>query len=87
MCECVYLLYIEYHFCVTSPLGGLDPKKISIRTLKGHSDEVNSVGITSDNEKVVSGSDDKTAKVWSMDDGNLLHTFQGVTVSTRSTSR
>ena len=51
----------------------------NIRTLKGHSDYVRSVGITPDNKKVVSGSNDWTAKIWSMDDGKLLYTFQGHT--------
>lgn len=47
-----------------------------LNTLKGHSDSVNSVAITSDN-KIVSGSHDKTIKVWDLKTGKLLNTLKG----------
>ena len=54
-------------------------KGAQIRTLKGHSDSVESVAITSDNSKIVSGSgyDDKTVKVWDLNTGKLLKTLKG----------
>ena len=35
-----------------------------LRTLKGHTDIVNSVALSADGQTLVSGSDDKTIKVW-----------------------
>lgn len=40
-----------------------------LNTLEGHSSYIDSVAITSDNSKIVSGSDDKTIKVWDLDQG------------------
>ena len=38
-------------------------------TLKGHSDDVNSVAYSPDGKHVVSGSDDRTVKVWDVATG------------------
>ena len=46
------------------------------RMLSGHSEQVISVAITHD--LVVSGSRDKTARVWSLDQGALVHELQHV---------
>jgi len=46
-------------------------------TLEGHTDWVNSVAIAGD--KVVTGSEDATAKVWDINNGQLLHTLDGHT--------
>ena len=40
-----------------------------VRTLAGHSDDVNSVAISADGKRVVSGSVDKTVKIWDADLG------------------
>ena len=44
-------------------------KEALIMTLEGHTADVSSVAISSDNSKIVSGSDDKTIKVWNLDKG------------------
>jgi WD40 repeat protein len=53
-------------------------KTALLRTLEGHSDSVNSVAVTSDGTKIVSGSEDKTIKVWDLTaSGRLLNTLEG----------
>ena len=44
-------------------------------TLTGHSDNVNCAELCVDGERVVSASDDKTARVWSVTTGRLLQIF------------
>jgi len=46
-------------------------------TLAGHSDKVNAVAITSDGKKAVSGSADKTLKVWDIENGEEICTLIG----------
>ena len=41
------------------------------RTLVGHEKAVNAVSIAANNRTVVSGSSDKTLKVWNLDSGEL----------------
>ena len=43
----------------------------------GHADRVMSVAFSADGCKVVSGSGDKTAKIWSADSGEVLQTLSG----------
>jgi len=45
--------------------------------LSGHVDEVWSVAFSADGSKVVSGSLDKTVKIWSADNGEVLQTLSG----------
>jgi WD40 repeat protein len=47
--------------------------------LSGHTDEVNSVVFSSDGRSLVSGSDDKTVKLWDMQTGGAIKTFSGHT--------
>ena len=48
-----------------------------LQTLEGHSGCVNSVAFSPDGQKIVSGSDDKTVKVWDATTGSLLQTLNG----------
>ena len=43
----------------------------------GHSDYVNSVALSADGSKIVSGSYDKTVKIWSTETGQVLQTLSG----------
>ncbi|MEB3213668.1 MAG: WD40 repeat domain-containing serine/threonine-protein kinase [Leptolyngbyaceae bacterium] len=48
-----------------------------IHTLRGHDAWVRSIALSPDGRLLVSGSGDKTVKLWSVADGTLLHTYQG----------
>lgn len=50
---------------------------ICINTLTDHSDTVNCVAISSDNQTLVSGSADKTIKIWNLKTGRELYTLEG----------
>nr|WP_317891623.1 WD40 repeat domain-containing protein [Tolypothrix sp. PCC 7601] len=43
----------------------------------GHQDSVTSIAFSSDGQKLASGSEDKTIKLWDMTTGKLLQTFNG----------
>jgi WD40 repeat protein len=45
------------------------------KVLKGHTDEVNCVAVTSDGKRAVSGSSDNTLKVWDLESGRCLATL------------
>lgn len=47
------------------------------RTFEGHNDVINSVAIAINNKFIVTGSSDKTAKVWDALAGKLLFTLEG----------
>ena len=51
----------------------------AVRTLQGHTGAVLSVHVSPDGQHVVSGSDDKTVRIWSMADGSAVRTLQGHT--------
>ena len=58
--------------------------------LSGHTDEVNCVTFSSDGRSLVSGSDDKTVKLWDVQTGGVVKTFHGHTwwvLSVRSEER
>jgi WD40 repeat protein len=50
--------------------------------LSGHTFGVRSVALSADGSKVVSGSNDKTVKIWSADSGEVLQTLSGDIVMT-----
>ena len=55
-------------------------------TLPGHTDEVWSVVFSSDGRSLVSGSADKTVKLWDMQTGGAIRTFLGHTAPVHSAS-
>jgi WD40 repeat protein len=48
-----------------------------IRTFEGHEGRVLAVAVTPDARRAVSGSDDKTLRIWDLDSGQILRTLQG----------
>ncbi|KAF2809507.1 WD40 repeat-like protein [Mytilinidion resinicola] len=48
-----------------------------LQTLEGHLDTVQSVASSGDGQKIVSGSNDKTARIWDARSGSLLQTLEG----------
>src|SRR4028118_1883598 len=57
--------------CLSPPRRGL------LRTLEGHSNSVNAVAVTADGKRALSGSADKTLKVWDLTTGNEQFTLKG----------
>ena len=54
--------------------------------MEGHSDEVNSVAYSPDGTKIISGSFDKTIKIWDANTGECLETLEGHSGSVKSVS-
>ena len=50
-----------------------------LRTLEGHTGDVNSVAFAAQGGRLASGSDDYTVKLWEAESGKLLHTLTGHT--------
>jgi WD40 repeat protein len=50
---------------------------VLLRTLEGHSGRVASVAFSPDSKQIVSGSNDKTAKLWDTATGLVLQTLKG----------
>ncbi|NEO40180.1 MAG: WD40 repeat domain-containing protein [Moorea sp. SIOASIH] len=48
-----------------------------LSTLIGHGDSVNAVAVTPDDTRVISGSSDKTVKVWNLNTGAEIFTLKG----------
>ena len=55
------------------------PRKTQEAVLKGHTDCVNSVAITSNNKYIVSGGDDKTVRIWNLQEKTQEAVLQGHT--------
>ncbi|KAJ7843499.1 WD40-repeat-containing domain protein [Mycena leptocephala] len=65
--------YLPRFFQLPCVKGGL------ARCFNGHTDTVLSVAYSADSESVVSGSEDKTIRVWAVSDGTVKFTFKGHT--------
>ena len=50
-----------------------------LRTLNGHTGSVYAVAFSFDSERIVSGGEDKTARIWESATGREIHTLQGHT--------
>ena len=50
-----------------------------LRTLEGHTHEVKAVALTADGRHAVSGSYDKTLRVWDLETGQTIRTLEGHT--------
>ena len=50
---------------------------LALKTLRGHLDAVTSVAFSPDGQRIVTGSDDQTAKVWEAASGRELLTLKG----------
>ena len=61
--------------CLADKLGLLSEK------MNAHSERITSVAFSPDGTKIVSGSDDKTIKVWDADSFNLLETRPGEAIA------
>jgi WD40 repeat protein len=48
-----------------------------LRTIEGHSKSVNSVAISHDGTRIISGSNDNTIRIWDAQSGASLHTLEG----------
>jgi len=59
------------------PVPKASPDFQYLKTLEGHSESVSSVAITLDGKYIVSGSSDKTIKVWDLTTGKCLKTLEG----------
>jgi WD40 repeat protein/serine/threonine protein kinase len=55
---------------------------LELRALRGHEGKITSVAISSNGRRLVTGSEDHTAKVWDAETGRLLLTVTGHTKST-----
>ncbi len=48
-----------------------------MQVLKGHTNVVNSVTFSKDNRFIISSSDDRTIKIWDLENGKEAHTLKG----------
>ena len=62
---------------VTNALQELLNRKSERNRLEGHGRYVHSVNFSPNGKTLVSGSDDKTIKLWNVETGQKLHTFEG----------
>ena len=61
-----------------------NPKPALIRTLEGHTAEVESVAVTADGRRAISGSNDRTVRVWDLESGQCLRTLEGHSLEVKS---
>ena len=48
-----------------------------VRVLRGHTDDITALAISTKGERLVSSSDDRTVRVWNLRTGKLLQTLKG----------
>ena len=54
-----------------------EPGSSLVRTLAGHASSILAVALSADGTHALSGSQDRTLKLWNMQSGTLRHTFEG----------
>ena len=59
-------------------------KDCQLQILQGHTGQVRSVAFSSDGKKVASGSEDESVRIWDIETGAILRTFNGYTDSPSS---
>ncbi len=64
---------IYVHVCMHTPQAG---RSLPVRTLKGHTSYVNGVAISGDSQRIASGSDDGTIRMWGMATGRCTNTWE-----------
>ena len=64
-------------FNIGRHLGGFDEFPPQLNILLGHSSAVRSVAFSPDGKQIVSGSDDKSVRVWDAVTGTVTSTLQG----------
>ena len=76
---------IQPVYKVTSVILPFPAEKLRLlRTLSGHTNEIWTVAISADSQTLVSGSGDKTIKVWNLATGREVRTLTGHTGTVRS---
>ena len=60
-------------------VGYLQAAEVSFIELKGHTDSVNCVALSSDGKKIVTGSDDGTARIWDVESKKEIQMLAGHT--------
>jgi len=55
-----------------------------LRTLRGHTDWVSAVAVTSDGQRIVSASWDQTLRMWDLGSGQVLSVLEGHTRGVRA---
>jgi WD40 repeat protein len=51
--------------------------KVKIKVFRGHTDAVNSCNYIDNDTKILTGSSDKTSRIWDVDTGELKHHYTG----------
>ena len=59
-------------------------ESLQVNVLEGHQDKVRSICITPDDTRIISGSNDKTVRVWDRENGLNILTLQGHTDAVRT---
>ncbi|HEU4578268.1 MAG TPA: hypothetical protein VFS67_08440 [Polyangiaceae bacterium] len=60
------------------------PLFLLLRSFEGHTSSVDSVALSADGRRALSGSDDDTLKLWNVETGALVRSFEGHTDSVNS---